>query len=86
MDQRIKRLRAKSKALEPIANIGKEGLTEGVIKDIKRQLNDKKLIKIKVSKLFYGDANRKQKAKEVAEATNSTLIDQVGFVIVLSKN
>ena len=50
MDHRIKGLRAKAKPLVPIVNVGKNGLTPGVIGLIDRELKDKRLIKVKMLK------------------------------------
>ena len=81
-----KKLKEKAKALEPVIRIGKNGLTESTIKEIKKQLNKKKLIKIKLLRAFISDKNKKEVAKEIAQKTNSHLIDLVGFVIVLYKD
>ena len=78
-----KTLVSKSKTLEPILRVGKNGLTDSVIIEIKKQLHKKKLIKIKFLKAAIGDKKKKEFAKEVAERTNSILIHQVGFVVVL---
>ena len=80
-----KELVAKSKLLEPILRIGKSGLTEGTVKEIERQLKKKKLIKIKFLPASLEERNKKEFAKEIALLTNSELIHQVGFVIVLYK-
>ena len=75
----------KAKYLEPIIRIGKSGLTQGTINEIKRQLEKKKLIKIKLLRAFVQDKDRKEIAREIAQKTNSELIHQVGFVVVLYK-
>jgi len=75
----------KAKQLEPILRIGKSGLTEGTINEIKRQLEKNKLIKIKLLKAALEDKDRKTLAKEIAQKTNSELIHQVGFIVVLYK-
>ena len=79
-------LKEKAKTLEPVIRIGKNGFTESTIKEIKKQLNKKKLIKIKLLRAFISDKNKKEVAKEIAQKTNSHLIDLVGFVIVLYKD
>ena len=79
-------LKEKAKTLEPVIRIGKNGLTESTIKEIKKQLNKKKLIKVKLLKAFINNKNKKEVAKEIAKKTNSRLIDLVGFVIVLYKD
>ena len=81
-----KKLKEKAKTLEPVIRIGKNGLTESTIKEIKKQLNKKKLIKVKFLRAFISDKNKKEVAKEIAEKTSSQLIYMVGFVVVLYKN
>ncbi|OIO63191.1 hypothetical protein AUJ83_01565 [Candidatus Woesearchaeota archaeon CG1_02_33_12] len=81
-----KKLKEKAKTLEPVIRIGKNGLTESTIKEIKKQLNKKKLIKVKLLRAFISDKNKKEVAKEIAEKTSSNLIYMVGFVIVLYKD
>tara|TARA_Y100000310_G_C20532700_1_gene739309 strand:- start:700 stop:972 length:273 start_codon:yes stop_codon:yes gene_type:complete len=80
-----KDLKEKAKTLEPVIRIGKSGLAYGTIIEIKKQLEKKKLIKIKLLKAAIQDKDKKQLASELAEKTNSTLIDRVGFVVVLQK-
>ena len=80
------KLKEKAKSLEPVIRIGKNGLTENTIKEIKKQLNKKKLVKLKLLKAFISDKNKKEIAKEIAKKTNSKIIDLVGFVIVLYKD
>ncbi|MBW2977635.1 YhbY family RNA-binding protein [Candidatus Woesearchaeota archaeon] len=75
----------KAKQLEPILRIGKSGITEGVINEIKIQLKQNKLIKIKLLRPALANKDRKELAKEIAQKTDSELIHQVGFVIVLYK-
>lgn len=75
-----------AKKLEPVMRIGKNGLTAGVVSEIKKQLKKNKMIKIKFLRSALGDMKRKEFAKMVAEKTNSELIQQVGFVFVLGKN
>jgi RNA-binding protein len=78
-------LKLKAKSLEPIVRIGKNGLTEGIVNEMIRQLKKKKLIKVKLLKSFVQDKSRKELANEISSATNSEVIDSVGFVVVLRK-
>ena len=75
----------KAKALDPSLRIGKNGLTQTVIAEIKKQLIKNSLIKIKMLKPFVGNRKRKEVASEIAQATGSQTIDVVGFVVVLHK-
>jgi len=79
-------LKEKAKTLEPVIRIGKNGFTESTIKEIKKQLNKKKLIKVKLLRAFINNRNKKEAAKEIAEKTSSQLIYMVGFVVVLYKD
>ena len=80
------KLKEKAKTLEPVIRVGKNGLTESTIKEIKKQLNKKKLIKVKLLRAFVKGKDKKLVANKIAEETNSRLIDLVGFVIVLYKD
>lgn len=79
----MKELKAKSKQLKPILSIGKNGLGQGTLDLIDRELEQKELVKIKFLKTAIEDMDKKSFAKKIAELTKSELIDQVGNVIVL---
>jgi RNA-binding protein len=81
-----KELKQKARSIDPVIRIGKSGLTENAVKEIKKQLKKKKLIKIKFLRNFISDKNKKQVANDVAEKTESILIDLIGFVVVLWKD
>jgi RNA-binding protein len=81
----IKELKQKAMLLEPIINIGKAGLTDNVIEEIKVQLKKRKLIKVKFLKSALKDKDKKQLAQELVDKTDAQLIHKVGFVVVLNK-
>jgi len=81
----IRELKAKAMAIEPVVRIGKSGLTEPVINEIKKQLEKKKLIKIKMLKAFVSGKDKKEMAREIAEKTGSMLVHNVGFIVVVAK-
>ncbi|ARM75026.1 YhbY family RNA-binding protein [Acidianus manzaensis] len=64
--------------------IGKNGLTDGILNEIKRQLKQKKIIKIKIASEINED--RRDFAKRVAEITESELIEVRGYTFILRKN
>ena len=71
-----------------MVNIGKAGLTDEVVKQVKIVLQRKKLIKIKLLRTYTDSVENKTTrmlAKELAEKTNGLLIDVVGLVVVLAK-
>ncbi len=78
--------------LEPIVQIGKNGLTETVIEEISKHLEKRKVVKIKCLKYFLdsieSEGSGSQKVKEVAKTLQERLncsISCVGFSIILSK-
>ena len=79
----IKELKSKAMLLAPVIVIGKSGLTDSVIKEVKIQLQKKKLIKVKFLRGIVKEKGKKELAQELASRTDSKIITQVGFVVVL---
>lgn len=80
-----KESKAKAMALEPVVRIGKSGLTDSVVNEIKKHIEKKKIIKVKMLKTFVGADDKKALAKEIADKTGSELVHRIGFVVVLAK-
>jgi RNA-binding protein len=78
-------LKDKARLLEPIVRIGKNGLTDPVVEHICKMLVKRHLVKVKFLRSFLEDNDRKEAASKLAKATESDLLDQVGFVVVLYK-
>lgn len=89
MDERILPLRAKAKHLTPVLQIGKNGLQQGNIDLVARELEQRQLIKVKILPSALPaeakKADRRALAAALAQATRSLLVEQVGNVIVLYK-
>ncbi|NYB28104.1 MAG: YhbY family RNA-binding protein [Methanobacteriaceae archaeon] len=64
-------------------SIGKSGVKESVIDEIKRQLKAREVVKIRFSRSMSED--KKNHIKEIIEKTNSKLVDLRGNVAVLFK-
>ena len=64
-------------------NIGKSGLKESVIDEIKRQLKDREVVKIRFSQAMSLD--KKSYINSILDKTNSKLVDFRGNVAVLFK-
>lgn len=75
-------LRAKANPLEPIIQIGKEGVTDNLITQIDDTLDTRELIKIRVHLETAPDAPRKF-ADELADTLGADVIQVIGGVIVL---
>ena len=75
-----KRLRAIGHQLNPVVTISGNGLTEGVLNELERALNDHELIKIK---LVADREDRKVLTQEVLNATGAELVQAIGGVALL---
>jgi len=64
-------------------NIGKSGINENVIEEIKRQLKDKEILKLRFSKNISSD--KESYISQIIEKSNSKLIDLRGNVAVIIK-
>lgn len=73
-----------NKALSAMTlNIGKAGINENVIEEIKRQLKSKEIVKLRFSK---GIANEKESyIDSIVTETRSKLIDLRGNVAIIYK-
>ena len=80
-NQDIKQLRAIGHKLKPVVTIAGNGLTEGVIAELDRALNDHELIKIK---LAVGSREaRSAVATEICERSRAELVQSIGNVMVI---
>lgn len=81
------KLRREAQLLNPVAWIGKNGFSETVKIEIKKQLKNKKLIKVKVLKSFIdeNEINKKDFAEEIAKEIGCELVQKIGFMVVLYK-
>lgn len=75
-------LRAEANGLDPIFQIGKEGVTESVIAQVEDTFNTRELFKIKVH-LETSPETPKEIANKIAEATKCDVVQVVGGTIVL---
>lgn len=74
--------RAKANTLEPIIQIGKEGISENLITQVDDALDSRELIKIRVH-LETAPQTPKEFAAALAEKTGADVIQVIGGVIVL---
>lgn len=74
--------RAKANSLEPIIQIGKEGITDNLITQIDDTLDVRELIKIRVH-LETSPQTPKELAPRLADALQAEVIQVIGGVIVL---
>lgn len=78
-----KRLRQIGHALNPVVMIGGQGLTENVVEEINRALNDHELIKVKIA---GEDRDVRQAVIEaIVESTTAEAVQKIGKIVLLYK-
>jgi len=75
-------LRARSHSLSPVVWVGKEGVDK-VINEVKRQVKDKGLIKVKIRRTALERDTREDIAKKLASEADAEVVSLVGNVITL---
>lgn len=79
-----KSLRGIAHHLDPVVAVSERGLSEGIIEETERALNDHELIKVKV---FDNDRTVRQDiANELAEKTGSVVVQKIGKIAILYRN
>jgi RNA-binding protein len=81
--QERKRLRQIGHALQPVVMIGSQGLTDSVVEETLRALNDHELIKVKIA-----GEDRELRHSIVAQLTSRTQaqnVQQIGKIVLLYK-
>ena len=81
----IKR-QAMDRDFQPSVRIGKTGITENIVEEIRGQLKKRKLVKIKINKGIYDRDARSQAWEYLAEETSSVIVIARGNVGVLWSN
>jgi RNA-binding protein len=76
--------KAVSVELESTLQIGKSGI-EVVVEELERQLNDRKLVKVKFLKSAFIEGNRQELSEKLASLTDSELIDIRGNTAVFRR-
>ena len=76
-------LRGLANSIDAIFQIGKSGISDNQIQQLKDALEARELIKISV--LETAPANAKLLGEEIAKLTNSTLVQTIGNKITLYK-
>lgn len=69
--------------LDPVVTISENGLTEGVVEELKRALYDHELIKVKLA--IYEREDREEALNLALNASGSELIQKIGKVAIIYK-
>ncbi len=74
----IKQLRADSTKTDVTVTVGKNGITDATIEELNRHLKKDKLVKVRLLKSATHELGMDAQAGELAQRSNSTLIDVRG--------
>ncbi|HIJ00728.1 MAG: RNA-binding protein [Candidatus Methanomethylophilaceae archaeon] len=78
----IKELRRRGLEIKPTIHIGKDGITEGLVQELIKQVKNNKLVKVRI--LDSAQFNAKDIGKDLAERTGVILVDSRGSVLLYS--
>jgi RNA-binding protein len=73
-------------AARPTVWVGKDGASEELLKEIGRQLDKNKMVKVKILKPALVGDEAKQFASNIAEKTESSLVEVRGHTFMLYKH
>lgn len=76
-------LRSLAHNIEPTFQIGKAGINENMVEQLKRYLRKRELIKVHILQNNFED--KKELAANLSELTESELVQVIGSMIVLYK-
>ena len=77
----IRHLRALGHHLDPVVQVGKDGVTDAVGRAAGQALHDHELIKVKLPQLEKHE--RQEMAQHLKRALSAQIVDEVGRVLVL---
>ncbi len=63
-------------------HVGKNGITEALIDELKEQIRTKRIVKVK---MLRSSGDRKKLGAELAERTGAELVEVRGFTVVLRR-
>lgn len=82
MNKQEKKTEAAS--IEPTLHVGKSGI-ESVVEELKIQLKNRSMVKIKILKSAFAETGKKELAQKLADLSNSELIEVRGNTAVLCR-
>lgn len=80
-NEQKKRYRAIGHGLKPVVTIAGNGLSEGVMSEIERALDDHELIKVKLA--ISEKSSRQQACQIISEQTGADVVQEIGKVVLL---
>jgi len=78
-------IKDQARSIKPMLRIGKMGITDGMINEIKIQLKKRKILKIRLLRSVLMSKEKDEIVKEILDKTNSELISKRGNNVVVYK-
>ncbi|MFH1591089.1 MAG: YhbY family RNA-binding protein [archaeon] len=82
----LNELRKRARGLSPLVQIGKRGMTDSMAKEIRRQLQSKKIIKVRILKSAVSEQPKSVLIQDIVVRCEAVLVDQIGLTLILLKN
>jgi RNA-binding protein len=83
--KKMKELKSRSVEKKPTVWIGKSGVTDALLGQIRRQLDANEIVKVKVHKTSLEETEVAQLADKIAEGTTSDIVDVRGRTFTIYK-
>jgi len=77
-------LKGMAHSLSPLVQIGKDGLSSGVLDSVRKELQRHELIKVKIGN--NSGLEKKSTSLQIASAVEAELVQLIGKTIILFKN
>jgi len=77
-----KEIMRRAKDIDPTLHVGKDGMKEGVIEELKLQMKAHRIVKVKI--LPNSESDTKEIAGSLSQATDSVIVDVRGNVVILT--
>lgn len=74
-------IRGMGQEISASVHVGKNGITEGLVEELRKQLKERKVVKVKV--LPGAESGKREIAEELAKKTGSELIEVRGNTVLL---
>ena len=74
-------LRGEANRLDPVVHVGKDGITDSVIEQLDKALEDHELLKVRI--LESTGRSTRSAAEELATATGADVVQVIGGIAVL---
>ncbi|HLC47332.1 MAG TPA: YhbY family RNA-binding protein [Candidatus Nanoarchaeia archaeon] len=78
-------LRAHFNTQDVDLRVGKSGITQGFIGELKLQLEKREIVKVKLLKSAIGESDNRKMFGELAAATGAEIIKRTGLTVTLHK-